>query len=162
MISIVEGRESNLNQACDILLEVAQWMDKKNIPLWREEEISIERMLPYAERGELFVALFDGEPAGTIVIQSEDRDYWPDVTDRSSLFFHKLAVSRKYAGKGVSKSLMEYAFELAKKRGCKFLRMDCSAGHSQLRKFYESNGFQFLDQRQVGDLLVDRLFKLVT
>ncbi len=161
MITIVEATENNLNQVCDILLEVTLWLDRKGMPLWQKDQISIERMRSYVGKRELFVALFEGEPVGTIIIQSEDRDYWPEITDRSSLFFHKLAVSRKYAGKGVSKSLMEYAFDLAKKRGCKFLRLDCSAGHGQLRKFYESNGFQFHDQRQVGDLLVDRLFKMV-
>jgi len=161
MISIIEAREDKVQRACDIMIEASEWLNQKNMPLWRREDLTLEIMQTHSTRGALFLALVEGDPAGTIVIQAEDKVYWPEITDNSSLFFHKLAVRRKYAGMGVSNALMAYAYELAKKKNKSFLRMDCSALHTQLRKFYESNGFEFVDQKQVGHLLVDRLFKAV-
>lgn len=161
MISISEVQEQNLSLSCEIMKESAEWLIQRRMPLWKVEDLTPEFMGGHVARKELFLATVDNEGAGTIILQETDELFWPEVNDGKSLFFHKLAVRRKFAGSGVSKALMDYAYLVAKSRGKTFLRMDCSARHPPLRLFYENNGFQFLDQKHAGPWWVDRLFKPV-
>lgn len=161
MISIVLAlTERDLKIASEIMNEAADWLADQGKPLWKKSRLTVEFLRPHLTNRELYLALADGEPAGTIVVQDKDEDFWPEVTDGSSFFFHKLVVRRSFAGIGVSKALIDKAYELSKAHNKQFLRMDCSATHP-LRKFYEGHGFQFVDQKIVYDLLVDRLFKTV-
>lgn len=45
-------------------------------------------------------------PAACIAITDLDSKYWSEISQRKSLYIHKLAVKRKFAGKGVSKELI--------------------------------------------------------
>lgn len=146
--------------ACAVMNEAAHWMRDKGMPLWFEKELTADVMQKHVDREELYLAFREKAPAGTIILQDRDEKFWPEITDGSSLFFHKLAVSRKFAGQGVSRALMEFAYEQALACGKKFLRMDCSARHP-LRRIYEAQGFEWLDQKHVGHLFVDRMFKSV-
>ena len=86
----------------------------------------------------------------------QDLDFWPEISG-DSIFFHKLAVKRTFAGQGISKALMEFAAQLGRERGRKFVRMDTSSKHLRLIEFYRDAGFELVDQKQVGPHLVDRM-----
>lgn len=63
----------------------------------------------------------------------------------------RLAVSEKYAGKGVGTFVLDsikYAFTTVKRLGCRFLTVD--ALHSAI-PFYEKNGFQFFTELDEDD-----------
>ena len=137
--------------------EAASWLIEQGSPLWNVNELTPERVITPGL--DVYLAKIDGEIAGTIILQEHDDLFWPEVTDGRSLFFHKLAVRRKYAGKGVSSALIEHALLQAKARGKSHLRMDCSAKHPPLRVFYEKHGFQWIDQKVAGPWFVDRMLR---
>lgn len=158
---ILLASEGDIAAASAVMVDSATWLIESGMPLWNPAKLTPEKIRPFQEKQELYLAWIGGEAAGTILLQEKDELFWPELTDNDSLFFHKLAVPRKFAGRGVSKALMDFAYAEAVRRGKKFLRLDCSARHPRLRPFYESHGFEFLDQRHVGEWFVDRLFRRV-
>jgi GNAT superfamily N-acetyltransferase len=108
------------------------------------------------QSGLFFLAEYDGEPAGTIRYQLEDRLFWPDVPQDDSAFIHRLAVQRRFAGGDVSSALLLWAIARTDKLGRRYLRLDCEAPRRRLQALYERLGFRFHSNRQVGPYYVSR------
>gem|GEM_PF-490511 len=69
---------------------------------------------------------------------------------------HRIAVRRKFAGKGISTSLLSWAVDRASVLARSYLRLDCEADRIPLRAIYERFGFQFHSYRKVGPYFVAR------
>ena len=67
------------------------------MPMWRQDELLPNSITADVQSGLFFLAEYDGEPAGTIRYQLEDRLFWPDVPQDDSAFTHRLAVQRRFA-----------------------------------------------------------------
>jgi GNAT superfamily N-acetyltransferase len=91
-----------------------------------------------------------------IRFQLEDRLFWPDIPQTESAFVHRLAVRRRYKGRGVSTALLQWAVERARAVGKRHLRLDCDESRPKLRALYEGFGFQLHSFRQVGSYYVAR------
>jgi hypothetical protein len=63
----------------ELLLEAAAWLDARGIPMWRHDELQLERILSDVDRGLFFLALAGGEPAGTVKFQLETRSSGPTL-----------------------------------------------------------------------------------
>jgi GNAT superfamily N-acetyltransferase len=150
--TILRATLADLPAASDILTEAAHWLISINQPLWKPEHVTPEKLLPHAQAGELHLALLDGEPVGTMLLQREDPTYWPHVPAGESAFVHRLAVRRSVAGQGVSRALLDFAETTARAAGKRYLRLDC-ATRPKLRLFYESAGFLPVGQRDMGTYL---------
>jgi len=140
----------------DMLVEAARWVDALGEIMWEEGELAPERIAAEIAAGQFFVAEADGEPAGAIRFQLEDRLFWPDLTDDDSAFVHRLVVRRRHKGQGVSSALLQWAFDRARSTGKRYLRLDCDASRVRLRALYETFGFRFHSFRQVGAYYVAR------
>ncbi|MBX9255212.1 GNAT family N-acetyltransferase [Desmonostoc muscorum CCALA 125] len=155
-ISIRQATIQDTVIVSDILLEAALWLQQRGIPLWRDSEVSPENISEDVANGLFFIAEWAGEPAGTIKFQLEDLLFWPDISQQESAFVHRLAVRRRYSGGKVSSALLTWAIEQAQTLGRLYLRLDCDASRPRLRTVYESFGFRYHSDRQVGDFLVSR------
>jgi GNAT superfamily N-acetyltransferase len=141
-----------------ILSEAARWVEELDgTVMWVEDELAAERVASEIAAGLFFVAECDGEVAGAIRFQLQDDLFWPDLpAGHESVFVHRLAVRRPYAGQGVSTALLRWAADRARALGKKCLRLDCDAERSQLRGVYERFGFELHSYRQVGSYYVAR------
>lgn len=84
----------------------------------------------------------DGTPLGVMVITEGRQPYVPDAEERE-LYINFLITSRKHAGRGLGRVLIERAKQEAAERGIDLLRVDCWAGEDgSLVKAYEGYGFQ--------------------
>jgi GNAT superfamily N-acetyltransferase len=91
-----------------------------------------------------------------VKIQLEDGQFWPDVPRDESIFLHRLAVRRRFAGGGISSSLLSWAAGRARSLRRDYLRLDCEASRPRLRAVYERFGFVHHSDRQVGPFYVSR------
>ncbi|MBC1236035.1 GNAT family N-acetyltransferase [Nostoc sp. 2RC] len=155
-ISIRQATTQDTVIVSDILLEAALWLQQRGIPLWHDSELSPEYISEDVANGLFFIAEWAGEPAGTIKFQLEDLVFWPDIPQQESAFVHRLAVRRRYSGGKVSSALLAWAVERAQTLGKLYLRLDCEASRPQLRTVYESFGFRYHSDRQVGAFFVSR------
>lgn len=140
----------------DMLDEAARWVDALGVVMWDEGELVPGRVAREIAAGQFFIAEVDGDPAGAVRFQLEDRLFWPDLAGDDSAFIHRLVVRRRYKGHGVSTALMQWAVARARSIGRSYLRLDTDASRPKLRQLYEGFGFQFHSFRQVGAYYVAR------
>ena len=167
-VEIVRAEASEADVASEILLEAARWLTETGREMWYPAELSPDKLQPLVDAGELYLARLDGVPVGTVVLQWEDREFWPDVPNGQSAFIHRLAVRRSVAGAGVSTAVFAWArataatavFAWARATaataGRKYLRLDCDGARPGLCRVYESAGFRLHSRRRMGHHLVTR------
>ena len=76
-----------------------------------------------------------------------DPVYWPNLPKGESLFLHKVAVKRAFAGKGISKKLIDYAKALALSYSINAIRLNCNQHRHKLRAVYENQGFVCMGEK---------------
>jgi GNAT superfamily N-acetyltransferase len=156
-ITIRQAAPSDAAIVQAILIETAQWVDAMGEVMWDTGELAPERIAAETAAGQFYIALADGEPAGVIRFQLEDTLFWPDLpADHTSAFVHRLAVSRRYKGQGISTALLQWAVDHARALGRSDLRLDCDKSRPKLMALYEGFGFRFHSFRQVGPYYVAR------
>lgn len=129
--------------------EAVEWMNARgNTEQWGTEpwtgnSAMEERFLERADGGGMRVLEDeDGTPLGVMVITGEHQPYVPDA-EEPELYVNFLITSRKHAGRGLGRALIEQAKAEAAERGIDLLRVDCWAGEDgNLVKAYERYGFR--------------------
>jgi|SRR5665213_1952330 len=151
-----QAKPEDAPRVIEILREAARWLEESGRLMWREGELASSRITAEVEAGLFYVAESGGETAGTIKFQLEDLSFWPDVPPGESAFIHRLAVRRRFAGRGVSAVLLQWAVGRTASLRRRFLRLDCEASRPRLRTVYENFGFKHHSDRQVGPYFVAR------
>ena len=87
---------------------------------------------------QLFVAEYENVIVGTFALLIMD-----NLAHRGepSAIVEDVVVSRKMQGKGIGKSMMEYAMKLSSQKGCYKFVLSSHLKREQAHKFYESLGF---------------------
>ena len=146
-----------MRAVAEILVEAAGWVKRLDgTTMWVEGELAVERVREEVDAGLFFLAESDSHLAGALRFQLKDELFWPDIDPHDSAFVHRLAVSRAYAGRGVSRLLLQWAAEHARALDKKYLRLDCDEDRPRLRALYERFGFRLHSFRHVGAYYVAR------
>ena len=95
--------------ASEILMDVVKWLNQKGEPLWTEEQVSVEGLKSSHRIEESFIAQLKNKPIGCMFLLESDPYFWPEIEDDSSLFLRKLAVLRKFKGRGIAHQMMQWA-----------------------------------------------------
>ncbi|HXC36035.1 MAG TPA: GNAT family N-acetyltransferase [Candidatus Acidoferrales bacterium] len=161
-LSIRQAAKQDTDKVAEILREAAHWLEQSGKAMWRDDELVPSRIAGDVQAGLFFIADCDGEAAGIVKFQLEDREFWPDVSPGESAFVHRLAVKRIFAGGRISSALFEWAAARARALGKAYLRLDCEASRPQLRAIYERFGFIHHSDRQVGPYFVSRYEYLIS
>ncbi|HUF04508.1 MAG TPA: GNAT family N-acetyltransferase [Aridibacter sp.] len=142
-MKIRKAVESDTGTVSSILTEAADWLISKGEKLWERDELDPDSVAGQVSSGMFRLAYVDGEAAGCYRFQESDEEYWDDVPHRDSAFIHRVAVRRKFAGRGISTAMIEAAKDEARSIGKRLLRLDCRAESERLRAVYERQGFKF-------------------
>jgi GNAT superfamily N-acetyltransferase len=125
--------------------------------LWTATEVSEAAVTPHIRQGLYHMGLDAAACAvGVFRLQLKDPAFWPEVSDGTSAYLHKLAVLPEKRGHGVGHELLRHAVRLTRESRLRFLRLDCVAGRPKLRAVYESFGFRHHSQKQIGSGWFDR------
>jgi len=155
-IEIRQAQPADARIVEEVLVEAATWVDALGVVMWDEDELDRARIAEEVGGGQFFIACVDGEAAGVIRFQLEDRLFWPDLSQDASAFVHRLAVRRRFKGQGVSQALLAWSVIRARALGKRHLRLDCDESRPKLRALYEGFGFRFHSFRHVGAYYVAR------
>ena len=152
-----QATAGDVGRVSAVLTEAAAWVEQLDgTVMWVENELADAHVSAEIDQGQFFVAECDGEIAGVIRFQRRDQLFWPDLETDDSAFVHRIAVARRYAGRGVSTVMLQWAVDRARSLGKQYLRLDCDAERTRLRAVYERFGFRFHSYRQVGAYYVAR------
>ncbi len=125
-----------------ILLEAVNWMTANRLPnRWDEFNVKWAALSKSYKAGDFYLAYENGTPVACMALTDHDSLYWPDIPKGKSLYLHKLAVKRAFAGKGFSKELIDFAKEQALLFQMDAVRLDCNQHRKKLRNIYENEGF---------------------
>ncbi|MCL2873342.1 MAG: GNAT family N-acetyltransferase [Defluviitaleaceae bacterium] len=106
--------------------------------------------------GTIYIAFVNGEISGAIVLnheptQSPDNGSWMiDAKDEEVFNVRRFAVHPDFWGQKVGKLLLEFSYNLAKKRGIKALRLDVFKDNMPAIKSYEKCGYSYIDTVDLG------------
>ena len=146
-MSEVTGTRGSAADSVAVMLEAAQWLEAKGMPLWTREEI---QALPERYPADAFLTLYqDGRPCAAALLLDSDPLFWPEVPPGTSGFLHKLSVRRACEGKGLALQMLRYAASLCNNEGKTHLRLDCDASREKLKTLYQNAGFAYLGDRTV-------------
>lgn len=147
----------NLNKSLEVMYSVGLWMKESGLKpskWWKPENMNKDFMLKHAEPDEFYVALVDKKPAASMVLQETERNQsWKCVDGKKpkkSLYLHWLCVHRDFAGRGLSREMVEFAKKEAGRRGFNLLRLDTNANEEKLCEIYEKMGFKFMGIEKEG------------
>lgn len=99
-------------------------------------------------KGELYVALLEGEIVASAIINSTHGDFYEkgewqyNAADEEILVPHTLTVDPRAGGKGVGRAFVDFYEKLAKERERPYLRLDTNAKNARARKMYKSLGYE--------------------
>lgn len=154
-IEMARATPEEADEVSSILREAADWLIARREALWGPETVSPDAIRPALARGEFYLARIGGVVVGTLILQWEDRHFWPDALPNEAAYIHKLAVRRSVAGRGVAGGMIAWAKETAAAAGRRFLRLDCTL-RPRLQAFYERQGFVAHSERDMGPFSVMR------
>jgi len=143
-INITTG---NKEEAIHIMREAAQWLICVGKPMWDLDDVSMENLTNPPDE---FHVMWDGqESIAAMILSFEDRFFWPHIPANTSGFIHKLAVRRKFAGKGYAKQMVEQAKKVCLATGIHSLRLDCDPHREGLLKLYHACGFKLVEIKKL-------------
>src|SRR3954467_7342395 len=128
--------------------ETAAWLVAKGEPLWGPNETSYEELVRVTQAGELITGHIDGELAACMYLHNEDKLFWPQDAPREAFYIHRLAVARKYAGRGHAQAMLAWAAEETRRERRSYLRLDCEP-RPKLLALYSSAGFVRVDETPI-------------
>src|SRR5262249_56703299 len=135
-LSIRQAKLQDIDVVSDILREAAAWLEQRGMPLWRQDELQLNSISADVRSGLFFLAESDGEPAGTIKYQLEDKLFWADVPQDDSAFIHRLAVRRRFAGGGGFSAPSPLALARTHTLGRRYLRLGFVASRPRVQALY--------------------------
>lgn len=149
-----------VDKTISILKEVASWGRSVGFRVWKDEDLTREKLLRYAKEEEFCVGQVSGNNACCMILQWEDTLFWPKAKKNEAAYLHKLCVRRDYAGQGLPGKLVEYSKEECKKRGVKYLRLDTGWKNTKLCNMYKSLGFELVDKFMLENVGEFALFEM--
>jgi len=146
---IQQATLSQIDQILALTKACGEKLIKDGIFQWSEKYPNSEAFLNDIDRGELYVFILENEIVGCIVISTKmDEEYktvkW--ITHTSSHYYiHRLAVHPNYQGKGIARSMMDFAEDLGVKNNKASIRLDTFSQNPRNQKFYEARGYERLE-----------------
>jgi GNAT superfamily N-acetyltransferase len=139
--TVKQASETDIPVIEGILLDAVHWMDANGLHQWEERNVRWDSLSKHYAVDDFLIAYDNGTPAACMALTDYDPFFWPDIPKGESLYIHKFAVLRKYAGQGCSTELIECAKEKARQSGINAIRLDCHKNRAKVRAVYEKHGF---------------------
>ena len=139
----------DVDEIVEVLSEAAGWLLARGICQW-PDPFPRARVAALVDRGDFYVASSGGETVGTLALMWSDPTFWGERPSDAG-YVHALAVRRAFAGRGLGRRLLDWAGVQVAAAGREYLRLDCLAGSSELRRYYERHGFDLRGEVAVDD-----------
>jgi GNAT superfamily N-acetyltransferase len=141
-VRIRAARLDELDVVEDLLREASAWLASREIDQWQFPPHT-DRITEALRGGTVFLALIDDQPIATLQLDAfADPEFWmPEDRPETALYVHRMAVSRRAAGEGIGRTMLDWATERAVTEGKAWLRLDAWKDNAGLHRYYEGEGF---------------------
>jgi GNAT superfamily N-acetyltransferase len=136
---------NQVDRAIEIMREVSEWGRNQGFCVWLDEWLTKEQLLCEDNCEEdFYVGKVDGVDACCMIIQWQDREYWPEAPRYEAAYIHKLCVRRDYAGQGILKDVLIWLKQECKKRNVRYIRLDTGWDKEKVKNIYLGLGFRIV------------------
>ena len=150
MLEIRKTTAADVDALIPIFDEARKTIAALGIDQWQNGYPNREVICADIEMFQSHCVLVDGEICGTFALIEDGGPTYNNIIDgewltgdsREHYFaIHRVAISVKSRGKGISTEIINYCSEKAQKAGKKSLRIDTHRGNIVMRKMLEKHGF---------------------
>jgi ribosomal protein S18 acetylase RimI-like enzyme len=78
-------------------------------------------------------------------IQLSDPFIWRDKDQNDAIYLHRIVVNPKFKGQKQFQRVLNWAMQFARQNKLKFIRMDTWADNLKIIEYYQSFGFEFVE-----------------
>lgn len=143
-------RESELEKVAKVYERILDEEEAGRVAIGWERGVypTLETARSAFLKGELYVALIDGEIVASAIINSmqvdvyEEGEWQYDAEDEKVLVLHTLTVDPRAEGKGIGREFVGFYEKLAVEKEKPYLRLDTNAKNTRARKMYKSLGYK--------------------
>ena len=137
---------SDINNLLEIFDEARKTIATLGIDQWQNGYPSFDVVREDISLSRSYAVEIDGCVCGTFVIMENEPTYneifegeW--LGNEDYIAIHRVAISVKNRGSGISTAIINYASDYAKSLGRASLRIDTHSGNKVMRRMLEKNGF---------------------
>ena len=142
MFTVETGR---VEEAIEIMREVSLWGQALGLRVWPLDWLTPEALLtPDAPPESFCVGYLNWEPAGCMILQWQDRVWWPDAPYGQAAYLHKLCVRPPFAGMGIPQQFLTFIRRACTQRGASYIRLDTGLQEPVVRDIYLNLGFRIV------------------
>lgn len=161
-LTIEPARMEDVGKIVALFEDAAVWLESQGIFQWPTRvSLRFRRFLRgEVKRGEVFVArAATGRLLGHIRFDYKAGKIWDDAPVDTA-YVRGLVIANEVRGQGVGAALLDWAQGYARQKGCRRLRLDCSAANGRLRQYYADYGFTPCGEGRSGSY-VAALFEMM-
>ena len=140
----------DIDHILDITKCCATHMIKNGIYQWNEYYPDKSIFVRDAQNKELYVYCENEKIIACISLCNKIDDVYIPVNwktnNSNNLYIHRLAVHPNFQKKGIGKALMDFAEKYAREKNYSSVRLDTFSMNKRNLKFYESRGYQRLEE----------------
>lgn len=149
---IRRSKDTDVDLLMPIFDEARGTIASLGIDQWQNGYPSRDVIERDVRRGQSYLAEVNGEVEGTFVLIDDGEPTYDRIYDGRWLTgngydnyvaIHRVAISVKCRGSGLSGRILEYAADYAKMLGRDSLRIDTHEGNKVMRRMLEKNGFVY-------------------
>ena len=149
---------NELDKTAEFYDRVVEYLDAHtNYPKWiRGTYPGYESTKAAIEDGGQYICEDKGKIVGAFIINENPQGNYAvggwsvDLNEGEYLVIHTLAVDPEMYGKGIAKRMVEYCIAAAKERGYRAARLDVVPTNEPAVRLYESMGFKFAGECDLG------------
>lgn len=142
----IEIYSNQIDEAISVMKEVAAWGRSKGFRIWQDEWLTEEELITIdAQPENFYIGKINGNTACAFILQWNDSEYWADAEKNEAVYLHKFCVRREFAGRNMTKIVIEEIKKLCKENGIKYIRLDTALDEKVIRKIYLNIGFKIVD-----------------
>ncbi len=131
---------SDLEATLEVYRGVCLWLhDVRGITDQWDRDVSPVEIEELIASSELYLATWHGEVAGAFKLNEKDL-HWDD--DGTALYVHAFAVNRRFKGQNIGQAMLDWAAGEGRRRGKRFLRLDCMNENPRLKQYYIEAGME--------------------
>ncbi|MCG7408220.1 GNAT family N-acetyltransferase [Paenibacillus sp. ACRRX] len=146
-LEVRQATEADTGAVMNLLAKTAEWLHSQGSTQWNSllSGEDVHGTSNAIIRGDVFVFHEGGTLAAVVMLLKHpspwDIELWGNEGHDSSIYVHRLAINRDYAGSGLGSSVMEWVENGIEFTGKHQIRLDCIEENMRLFSFYSSLGY---------------------
>lgn len=148
-IQVSQALPEDTGAVMELLYATAAWLKSKGAGQWDAllEGNDTHDMRGAIIRGDVFTFKKDAVLAGVVMLLTQaspwDRELWGDEGHEASIYIHRLAVNRNFAGQQLGQAILSWVESGVQFPGKQLIRLDCRGDVSTLNQFYSGMGYTY-------------------